>query len=116
MDEIGFRGIVLFNIEKDENLNGVYTNNHPITDSRIFTETARLIEPITFNGTIENRIYDCFYFDAVDGGVDCTLTFRISNGRYDATWQLSNGNIIFRGQGFQMNDSQIAISYWSNPE
>jgi len=115
MDEL--RGIVLYNIERDGNLNGVYTNNHPITNSRIFTETARLIEPITFDGTIENRIYDCFYFDAVDGRVDCTLTFRISNGRYDAEWTLLNQNRpLFIGQGFLMNDRQIAISYWSNTE
>jgi len=101
-----FRGIVLYNIELNGNLNGVYTNDHPITNNRIFTETARPRDN-------ETNVYDCFYFDAADGRVNCTLTFTITNGIYDAEWELENG-FIFRGRGFQMNDRQIAISYWFN--
>lgn len=108
-----FRGIVLYNIELNGNLNGVYTNDHPITNARIFTETARLINDTLIENETKVHEYDCFYFDAVDGRVNCTLTFRITNGIYNAEWVLENG-YIFRGQGFQMNDRQIAISYWFN--
>lgn len=113
MDE--FRGIVLYNIELNGNLNGVYTNNHPITNGRIFTETARLRGDTFFEGNTEVRIYDCFYFDVVEGGVECTLTFRITNGIYRVEWHLPNQTTpIFIGEGFQMNDRQIVISYWLN--
>jgi len=110
MDE--FRGIILYTIELDGNLNGVYTNNHPQTRGQIFTETARLNNH-TFdeNGT-EIIVYDSVYFDPVDNRVDCSLTFRISNRIYEATWVLENG-FVFTGQGFRMNDRQIAIIYWN---
>jgi hypothetical protein len=79
-----FRGIVLYNIERDGNLNGVYTNNHPITNGRIATETARLRDNTLVENETEVHVYDCFYFDAIDGGIECTLTFRITNGIYRA--------------------------------
>ncbi|MDI1256625.1 MAG: hypothetical protein PSV16_11045 [Flavobacterium sp.] len=107
-----FHGIILYEIERNGNLNGVYTNNHPFTNSRIFTETATLRGEVSFEGEIETRIYDCFYFDAVDGATNCTLIFRIINGIYQGQWIFDNGDVIFIGEGFQMNDRQIAISYW----
>lgn len=39
------RGIVLYNIEHYENLNGVYTDNQ-IPNAKIFTETARRINQV----------------------------------------------------------------------
>lgn len=109
-----FRGIVLYNIELNGNLNGVYTNNHPITNGRIFTETARLRDNTLVEQGTEVIVYDCFYFD-VNESVECTLTFRITNRIIDAFWQLPNQTApIFTGQGFQMNERQIAISYWFN--
>lgn len=108
-----FRGIVLYNIERNGNLNGVYTNNHPITNGRISTETARLRENTLIEADTEVIVYDCFYFDTVDGGIECTLTFRITNGIYGVEWHLQNQtNPIFIGEGFRMNDTQIVISYW----
>lgn len=108
------KGIVLYNIERDDNLNGVYTNNRTL-NSEIFTETARLIKPITFEEETEIQNYQCFYFDAESNRVNCTLTFRITNGLYQATWRLlGEDNPIFIGEGFLMNDRQIAISYWNS--
>ena len=106
-----FKGIVLYNIERDGNLNGVYTNNDSNGNARIATETARLIDDSLVEGDTEVHIYDCFYFNN-DEGINCTLTFRITNGIYRADWQLNDGTPIFIGEGFQMNDRQIAISYW----
>ena len=110
-----FRGIVLYNIELDGNLNGIYTNNHPVTNGRIFTETARLTDDTLVEGETEVHIYECFYFDAVDSGVECTLTFRITNRIIKAAWQMRDQESpLFIGEGFQMNDHQIAINYWLN--
>lgn len=106
MEEI--RGIVLYSIERDNSLNGVYTNSHPSTRAIIFTETARLRQGNLIEG--QRAIFDSSYFD-FDGINICTLIIEIINGVYIAEWQLQNGT-IFRGQGFLMNDRQIAISYW----
>ncbi len=108
MDE--FRGIVLYNIERNGNLNGVYTNNHPVTESRIFTETARLVDDTLIEGNTEIHIYESCYFDAINGGVNRNLTFRISDGIINAQWSIGE-QILFVGQGFQMNERQIAITY-----
>ncbi len=105
-----FRGIVLYSVERDNNLNGVYTNNHPLAVNRIYTETARLrAAEISSDGETETRTYDCFYFEN-ERGVECVLRFIISNGIFDAIWSIGD-RVIFEGQGFQMNDRQIAISY-----
>jgi len=110
-EETIFRGIVLYNIERNKFLNGVYSNNHPATGGRIFTETVRLIDDSLVEGNTLVHIYESLYFDLEDW-VNCRLTFRITDGVYRAVWQLPNGNIIFRGEGFLMNDRQIAITYW----
>ncbi len=108
------KGIVLYNIELEGNLNGVYTNNHSEMMARIFTETARLTENALIENGTEVHIYDSFYFDAIDGRVNCTLTFRITNGIYNAEWRLlDEENPLFIGEGFLMNERQIAISYRS---
>ena len=108
-----FKGIILYNIELDGNLNGVYTNNHPNTRGEIYTETARLKKNFPqFNNNTEVREYDAFYFDLNNERVDCLLKFSIQNRIIDVIWELVDGRVLFRGQGFQMNDRQIAISYW----
>ncbi|WP_298119075.1 hypothetical protein [Flavobacterium sp.] len=107
-----FRGIILFNIELNGNLNGVYTNNLT-PNAEIYTETAKLKDDTLVENGTEVHIYDSFYFDAVEGRVDCTLTFRITNGIYIAEWRLlGNEKTLFIGEGFLMNNRQIAISYW----
>ena len=106
-----FRGIVLYDLERNGNLNGVYTNNHPLIHNTIFTETARFRpNDSNINGNTEIRQYDCFYFDT-EGGIECNLRFTITNGIFDAVWSIGQ-RVIFGGQGFQMNERQIAISYW----
>lgn len=110
------KGIVLYDIQMDSTLNGVYTNSDPQVNGTILTETARLVNQYPdIEGGIGTQIfeYDCFYFDFPNGGVNCRLIFKVNGNIYHTEWIL-NGNIIFKGQGFQMNDSQIALSYWSN--
>ncbi|WP_333878566.1 hypothetical protein [Flavobacterium sp.] len=107
------RGIVLYDTESDNTLNGVYTNNDPSVWGTILGETARLVKsyPNTDNGT-QLLEYDCFYFDFPTGGVSCTLLLEVNGRVYKAKW-LANGKTLFEGEGFKMNERQIAISYWS---
>lgn len=107
------RGIVLYNIERDGNLNGVYTNNL-IPNSFIFTETARRRFSDPFDND-RNRRYDFFYFDTNNNQQNGILTMSIDNNNiYNVDWVLDGDlNPTFRGQGFLMNDRQIAISYWN---
>ncbi len=109
-----FFGIVLYNIERDGNLNGVFTNIR-IPSARIFTETAR--RRIDDPGDSDNsQRYDFFYFDSNNNQETGILTIAVDNNNiFNATWVL-NGVVqpIFRGRGFLMNERQIAISYWES--
>lgn len=110
-----FRGIIIYNIELDGNLNGVYTNNHPEMRGRIFTETARIrINSQPYNGEDGIFVYDSAYIDIDNSFVNCELVFTVQNRVISATWNILERGIIFRGEGFLMNDRQIAISYWFN--
>ena len=109
-----FRGIVLYDMQLDGNLNGVYTNDHRELSGRILTETARVklnSEPFEgMDGTFE---YDAVYIDVDNTFVNCDLTLIVRNRIIKAEWRLQNQTgIIFRGEGFVMNDRQIALSYW----
>jgi len=110
-----FRGIVLYNLELNGNLNGVYTNNLT-PNAEIFTETNRRINVKDNDNEINDiRNYDCFYYDFEEGRVDCSLRLIITNGIYRAEWiRLNEQTPIFIGEGFRMNERQIAISYWLN--
>lgn len=109
-------GIVLYDIELNGNLNGVYCND--TLGKKILTETARLISPIEDK---LNREYDVIYFDVSDSYTG-KLTITDNNGLLDAIWfDIKNNstcqivpNLIFKGQGFYMNERQIAISYKGN--
>lgn len=101
-------GIVLYDIEKDGNLNGVYTNN--VVKGKIFTETARLKSKKNNVST-----YDFFYFDIEDTYTG-KLTITEKDGVLDCTWNVyeindGKGGDLFTGQGFKMNERQIAIYY-----
>lgn len=104
-----FQGIILYDIQLNGDLNGVYTNNR-IPDARLYTETAQLqpgsIGDFRTNGRMT---YSSFYFD-VNLQVNCTLEFEIINGIINARW-IVNDETWFIGQGYQMNHHQIAISY-----
>lgn len=110
------RGIILYDIQLNGNLNGVYTNNHMLTNGRLFTETAMLVSVTINDNNIETRIYDCFYFDAESGRVNATLMLRIENGIITARWWIEGQDVdidrpAFVGEGYQMNQRQIAIAY-----
>jgi hypothetical protein len=107
-----FRGIILYDIQLNGNLNGVYTNNRT-PNSELFTETAQLLPGSIGDFRTNGRmVYDCFYFDAESGRVNATLVFEIENGIINVQWTIEGDeNPIFIGEGYQMNQRQIAITY-----
>ena len=106
------KGIILYDIQLDGHLTGVYTNNHPLSNGTISTETARLVSSdgsFRGNGRME---YECFWFDHVEGSINGRLVFTVTNGTIEAEWFVGNDTLpTFTGYGFQMNERQIAISY-----
>ncbi|MEW5677173.1 hypothetical protein ABGT15_12740 [Flavobacterium enshiense] len=106
------RGIILYDIQLNGNLNGVYTNNRT-PNSELFTETARFLRDESFGDFINGlMLYESFYFDFESGRVNARLEFVINNGIINARWIVDGDEEpAFVGQGYQMNHHQIAISY-----
>ena len=121
-----FNGIVLYNIERDGCLNGVYTNEQAYT-GRIYNEIARRqnqdkhykIESeegkrACCNIDIEGH-YDCQYFDVNNEYCRCELEIKrdpiTAHNVYRFYWRGKNGR-DFEGIGYQMNHNQLAVSYW----
>jgi len=103
-------GIVLYNIELNGCLNGVFTNDG--LSGVIYNEIAKIkggARSHDFSG-----IYDCFYFDRPDLRNDVELEISTSNGMYTFTWRnITTRQAIFIGTGFLMNEKQIAVHYVS---
>lgn len=108
MDEVE-EGIVLYSIELDGSLNGVYTNEH--TDE-IFNEIARKNDgnPNQITGS-----YDCFYFEENNSRTNARLIITNEGRTFAFTWfgMGNNNQPIFTGIGYQMNQRQIAVHYQS---
>lgn len=111
------KGMVLYDLQLDGGLTGVYTNNHPTTSGNILTESATLRSAqggLRGDGRME---YRCNWLEQNGVSVAGILIFDIRNGMISAKWTI-DGDLqpTFEGYGFQMNDKQIAISYWFNVE
>lgn len=109
-------GIALYNIEKDGCLNGVYTNEDPLVNGKIFNEIIRRqINSDNSNGVV--GVYDCFYFDLENERVDAMLTispFGNLENTYSFEWvKVGETTPVFVGIGYQMNPRQIAVHYYS---
>jgi hypothetical protein len=107
------KGIVLYTIESNGCLNGVYTNDD--LGGVIFTETAKR-QPTTADAV--DRIsgtYDAFYFDR--NTLRNNTRLIISNipgaiNRYTFTWRTIGATTdAFVGEGYIMNDRQVAVAY-----
>jgi len=102
-------GIVLYNRERDGCYNGVYTNNHPKVNGKIYNEILRKKE----DDNEVPGIYDCFYFDLNNERCNAEVEIKSGPGKVlEFTWKEIGGPIIFRGIGYQMNAHQIAVHYW----
>ena len=107
-------GIVLYNIELNGCLNGVFTND--ALAGVIYNEIAK-----NRNGKSDGCIcgtYDCFYFDAgneLRNDVELKISIPTGqNGIYSFVWSElpeNGGQDIFAGIGYKMNHRQIAVHY-----
>lgn len=112
------RGIVLYSIEKDGCLNGVYANEQPPDAGIIFNEMARKIQKTVTKGKdpIEG-VYECSYFETDSARRDVQLKI---DGRspaanvFDVLWIDPVTSLpIFEGVGYKMNERQFAVHYKS---
>ncbi|ESU19042.1 hypothetical protein FCR2A7T_24560 [Flavobacterium cauense R2A-7] len=110
------RGIILYDIQLNGDLNGVYTNNLT-PNAELFTETAHFLRDESFGDFINGlMLYEAFYFDFESGRVNAILEFRIVNGLITARWWREGedrieDNLLFTGEGYRMNHHQIVIAY-----
>lgn len=109
------QGVILYDIELNGCLNGVYTNNY--LHSEIFTETARVKKDTKVGSDGVSGEYDCFYFDVDNSKNICELIISesahpniIGTFEYSFVWKYE-GAVIFRGVGYQMNERQIVVRY-----
>ena len=99
-------GIILYTIERDGCLNGVYT--HEGLKGKIFNEIARKLRKQGNKTT-----YACAYFEAVGQDVAKTAILEITrepSGILRFSW-LSGGKEIFHGDGYKMNPLQMSVIY-----
>lgn len=102
-------GIVLYNIELNGCLNGVYTNENVKKGGEIFNEIARIKE---YKGDDPyTGLYDCFYFDYNNERVNALLEITKLSGAYYFKWSSLKGIQLFKGIGFKMNEKQIVVHY-----
>ena len=101
-------GIIVYQIESDGCLNGVFTTE--ISDGYIYNEVANKI-----SSDFEELCgeYNCFYFEDGSSHDDVILNIQIKKDKkntYKVTWTES-GNLIFEGIGFKMNEKQFVVRY-----
>ncbi len=110
-------GIVLYDIELDGCLNGVYTNEHPTVDGNIYNEINRRQDKVKGDNWDINGVYECFYFDLNNQRINATLTISYAQGRtntYNFVWREIGQTVdSFTGIGYKMNPRQIAVHYSS---
>ena len=114
MDINAFNGIILYNIELNGCLNGVYTNMEAPAGV-IYNEIAR--KKVAAKNEIGGAelelegVYDCQYF--VEDEMDqCELTIKRDKGSnvYSFEWQ-GKGLEPYHGRGYKMNSRQIVVHY-----
>lgn len=115
----GFYGIVLYDIEMDGCLNGVYTNMSDECHGVIYNEIARKkkCDKKEIAG-----IYDSQFFDLDNDRYFCKLEITRRRGTeiniYDFRWhdimdeENQTVNREYVGVGYQMNERQISVTYW----
>lgn len=109
-------GIILYNIELNDCLNGVYTNDDPNLGGEIFNEIAKIKDKRGKENDITG-LYDCFYFEfSLKGNVPVNAILEVTlegKGKYKFLWTALDGKKQFVGIGYKMNDRQIAVNYHS---
>jgi hypothetical protein len=105
------KGIILYSIELDGCLNGVYTNED--ADGEIFNEVAIKKKNDEVNEDHLVGSYDCFYFENGNAGTTAILNVKkTAINMYDFKWTATSPQgASFTGIGYKMNEKQIAVRY-----
>lgn len=117
----GFEGIVVYTIERDGCLNGVYSNTG-VPKDRLFNEIARLDRSNTkdkepyfneMNGTPNIvGVYTCSWIDAGNTPVNGTLHITWAGDHYSVVWFNTRLNRdVFEGTGFLLGNHMFAVHY-----
>ena len=107
-------GIILYNIELNGCLNGVYTNEDKKVLGEIFNEISRIKMTSQIGADGISGRYDCFYFDLNNFRVDAEFEITLKKGNiYEFCWWDLHGSKLFQGIGYKMNEKQIGVHYWS---
>lgn len=109
MDE--FNGIILYNIQLDGNISGVYTNMP--AGGRIYLEILTRMPPVNRIANVDIvGTYQSMYFQGTERICDavCKITRRDNSDIFTFIWTRGN-NPIFEGIGYIMNQTQIVVHY-----
>lgn len=108
-------GVVLYNIESNGCLNGVYTNDGVLGE--IFNEIARLKTDGQSGEDGISGSYDCLYFDLDNSPCNRSLIISVSPQNsarklYTYRFEWFNEKVrSFIGTGYRMNGTQIVVHY-----
>lgn len=108
-----YQGVISYEILPDGCLNGVYSDNHPDTENRIFNEILKKSDE---SKSIDGN-YKALYFD-VHGPQECTVKVtpnKKNHGHFYFEW-FSGTKRIFDGSGWQLRENQIVVSYRHKPK
>ncbi len=103
------QGLILYTIEADDCLNGVYTNDGHATPGTICNEIAKR-RPGTGRGDRLEGIYECVFFENTVSH-SLLLTINKRGRTYEFTWG-DPAAPNFEGIGYIMNDRQVVVRYW----
>lgn len=116
------KGLILYNVELDGCLNGVYTNNY--LGGVICNEIAR--RQFSNENQSKNEIeghYDCFYFSTEKDSIRNNIILEIKRVKIEEItaemkgltllfkWKNQEGKTVFEGLGYLMNPRQLVVSY-----
>ena len=109
------KGIVLYNIELDGCLNGVFINEH--SNGRIWNELLKKLDDTKADNSIEGTYTAIWIDEEQTNGVDTAIVEVVyRDNAFDFTWKHIIGGTRWKGIGYKMNHNQIVVNYWSHIE
>ena len=106
--------MILYTIEKDGCLSGIYTNEHQNGPGKISGETARKKDDSSLPTNLEG-IYDSVFFEHGNPNAEqCELEIDCKNIPFTLAWKKPNAKQpLWEGYGYKMRDNLLVVHYWS---
>lgn len=110
------KGLILYTIEKDGGLNGIYTNEAGKAPGEIFGEIAKKRKSDNPSPGIQG-IYDSVYFEHGNPNAEqCELEINCNSVPFTLSWKKhSSRKVIWQGYGYQMRQDLLVVHYRSAP-